>query len=504
MSLKKNILANYLGQGWVALMGIAFIPLYIKYLGLEAYGLVGIYIVLQAWLTLLDVGMTPTLSREMARFTGGAHSSQSIRDLLRSLEIVCIGIALLIVVTLWLVSGWFAQNWFQAGNLPLETIRESIAIMGMVAAMRFVEGLYRGAIVGLQEQVWLNIFSAMFATLRGLGTIVLLAWISPTIQAFFLWQGFISILTVLILAIRVHKTLPDSTRPARFTKNSILNVWDFAKGMVATTLLSLVLTHTDKILLSRLLSLKDFGIYTLATTVANSLMLFVVPLSQSYSPRFTELITRNDQKGLVATYHQGSQLMTVMLIPPALMLILHGETLVTLWSGEVQLAKHTAPLIAILAIGTAFNGLMNLPYMLQLSYGWSTFAAKVNAVLVMIQIPMLFWATQRYGSTGAAWVWVAINASYIFVVINIMHRYLLPNEKWSWYRRDLAYPALAATLISYLGTLIHPAYLTKWGQLAWLILIGTISFLAAIYFSAEIRSNLIALIRRNVLQHLRR
>ena len=67
--LKRNLIANYLGQGWTALMGLAFIALYIKFLGIEAYGLIGIFAVLSAWLALLDMGMTPTVSREMARYT---------------------------------------------------------------------------------------------------------------------------------------------------------------------------------------------------------------------------------------------------------------------------------------------------------------------------------------------------------------------------------------------------------------------------------------------------
>ena len=49
-------------------MGLAFVPLYIHYLGVEAWGLVGLMTMLQALLTLLDMGLTPTLSREMARF----------------------------------------------------------------------------------------------------------------------------------------------------------------------------------------------------------------------------------------------------------------------------------------------------------------------------------------------------------------------------------------------------------------------------------------------------
>ena len=88
MALKHNLVANYLGQGWEAIMSLAFISFYIKYLGIESYGLIGLFALLQVWLSLLDMGMSPTLGREMARFSGDAHSAQSIRDLLRSVEVI--------------------------------------------------------------------------------------------------------------------------------------------------------------------------------------------------------------------------------------------------------------------------------------------------------------------------------------------------------------------------------------------------------------------------------
>jgi hypothetical protein len=53
MSLRANLIANYLGQGWTAVMGLAFVPMYIHYLGMEAYGLIGLFAVMQAWMSLL-------------------------------------------------------------------------------------------------------------------------------------------------------------------------------------------------------------------------------------------------------------------------------------------------------------------------------------------------------------------------------------------------------------------------------------------------------------------
>lgn len=488
MALKKNIVANYLGQGWVALMQLAFIPLYIRYLGMEAYGLIGIFAILQAGLVLLDIGMTPTLNREMARFTAGAHTPQSIRELLHSLEMICVGLAFVIAISVWLASSWFSQHWLRAEQLPLDTVSEAITIMGLVAALRFVESIYRGAILGLQTQVWLNVVIAILATARGLGAVGILVWLSPTIEAFFLWQGCISLVSVIVLALRVHRTLPVAAQPVHFSMQALSGVWNFAQGMIATTFLSLLLTQVDKILLSRLLNLEEFGAYILAATVASALSLLVGPLAQGYYPRFTELLTRNDEPGLITAYHQGSQLMTVMLVPVAMILIFHGETVLYLWTGNAELARNSASLVALLALGTTFLGLMNIPYMLQLAYGWSTFAAKVNAVIVAVLIPVLFWATPRYGAIGAAWVWVAITSSYIFLVIPIMHRRLLPKEKWEWYWRDNAIPVMASACVAYAGTWLSSVGHSKLEQFGWLIAIGLMSFVAALFSASSVQN----------------
>ncbi len=80
-NVKYNIVANYLGQIWVGLIALVFIPLYIDYLGIEAYGLIALFAVMQSMFVLLDAGMTPTLNREMAKFNAGAYDAQFIRVL---------------------------------------------------------------------------------------------------------------------------------------------------------------------------------------------------------------------------------------------------------------------------------------------------------------------------------------------------------------------------------------------------------------------------------------
>ena len=443
--LKRNLIANYLGQGWTALMGLAFIPLYIKYLGIEAYGLIGLFGVLQAWLSLLDMGMTPTLNREMARFTGGSHSATSIRDLLRSIELIALSIAVLIAMIIWAFSGWLASDWLRAENLPIDTVAQAFATMGAVTALRFVESIYRGAIIGLQRQVLYNGVNSALATLRGLGAVVILIWVSPTISAFFIWQGVISLLTLVVLARLTYSALPEAERQGQFSMRALRGIGGFAGGMIGITILALMLTQVDKILLSRLLTLGDYGYYLLASVVASGLSMLVGPICQAFFPRLSELHASNDHAGLIRNYHLGAQLVSVAMGSASIVMIIFAETILTLWTQDTDLALRTATLVSVLAIGNLLNGLMWMPYHTQLVHGWTSLAMRTNIIAVILIVPAIFWVTPRYGAIGAAWVWVSLNAGYVFICIHFMHKKILKKEKFRWYTHDTLGPILAAS-----------------------------------------------------------
>ena len=94
--------------------------------------------------------------------------------------------------------------------------------------------------------------------------VAILAWISPTVIAFFLWQGIVSLISSCAFAIFVHRSLPASTRASRFSLEPLRNVWRFAAGTLLVTLLGFLLSQSDKVVLSGLLSLSAFGLYSLA------------------------------------------------------------------------------------------------------------------------------------------------------------------------------------------------------------------------------------------------
>jgi O-antigen/teichoic acid export membrane protein len=497
--LKHNLISNLIGQGWTALMGLAFVPLYIKYIGIESYGLIGLFTVLTAWLSLLDMGMTPTLSREMARFTGGSHSAQSIRDLLRTIEVIIFSIALVIALVIALGANWIATYWLSAEKLPIQVVSQAFSIMGLVTALRFAESIYRSSIVGLQRQVLFNMVNSSLATLRGLGAIGVLAWLSPTVEAFFLWQGLLSVLTLGILAALTYANLPPIRQRARFSFQALRGVWRFAGGMLGITFLALLLTQVDKVLLSKLLRLIDYGYYTLAAAVAGALYILISPITQAVYPRLCELHAAGDRALFADTYHKAAQLVSVLAGSAAIVMILFGETFLRLWTQNVELAGRIAPLLSLLMLGNLLNGLMWVPYQAQLAYGWTSLTVKVNVVAVAVIVPSILLVTPRYGAIGAAWVWVILNLGYVLIAAQFMYRHILRIERWRWYIHDILLPLGAGLSVAFFLKFSWVVGLSQINQLFLLGLATILTTASALLAAREARRQL----WRAIYPHLR-
>jgi O-antigen/teichoic acid export membrane protein len=454
--LKQNILANYLGNAWTSVMSLAFIPLYLHFLGIEAYGLVGMFATFQATFALLDLGLGATLTRELARLSAQADKAGEMRQLLRTLEVIYGTVAMVIGAIVLLLAPFLAHHWVHPEKLTPATVQQTFMIMGLALACQWPLGLYSGGLMGLQRQVSLNVIRGITATLRGTGAVLLLWLVSPTIQAFFIWQIVLAAMQTLAIRWWLWRILPAGGPPARFHRQVLGGVWRFAAGMSGIAVMSIILTTVDKIILSKLLTLEMFGYYTLAGVAAASLYRLISPIEGAIYPRFTQLVAQGDQTGLIDLYHRSCQMMSVLILPGALMVALFSRELLLLWTRNPVTVEHTHILLSLLVIGAALNGLMYLPYSLQLAHGWTKLAFYTNVVAVVLLTPTLVLVTRRYGAVGAASVWVILNSGYVLITLQLMHRRLLQDEKWRWYARDVSLPFAACLAVAALGRWLLP------------------------------------------------
>lgn len=445
------MIANFVGSGWVALMSFAFIPVYIHFLGIESYGLIGLFISIQAILSLLDLGLGAAATRQVARLSAESSHTEEMHDLVRTLEwiywLVGGGIALAILA----IAPLAARQWIQPVSMPRQEAEYALVLMGLAFAGRWPYFLYSGVMMGLQRQVLFNTLRLFIETLRSAGAAVVLWLIAPTLSAFLIWNLGVAFLSALVGAVGMRACLPKANRTPRFDFGQIRGVWRYAAGLSGIAVSVVILTQADKLIISRLLDLEQLGYYVLAWATANALEQFVGPVYAAFFPSMAQAVASRDDRRLIESYHRGSQLVAFLLVPLGALLVVLPYEVLWLWTRNPHVAASAALLLSVLAAGTVLHGLMSIPYAMQLAHGWVSLAFWVNVASIVVLIPALIVLVPLLGGLGGAIVWLILNACYVLVTIPLMHNRLFPMEKWPWYRNVVLVPVASCGAIAILA-----------------------------------------------------
>ncbi|HEY5595073.1 MAG TPA: oligosaccharide flippase family protein, partial [Nitrospiria bacterium] len=401
--LRRNILANISGQAWSAVLGLLLVPVYLHYMGVEAYGLVGFFASLQAIIAVLDMGLGTTANREVARRTARAETAGESRNLVRTLEIIYWTVGLLIAVLFYAVSDLIATRWVQVRELSVDTVQWAVVILGLTVAVRWPVALYTGVIRGLEKQVLLNGLTAGASTLRGIGAVGVLIFVSPTVAAFLVWQLIAGTIEVAVFGWTAWRNLPGDRDVRHSFDTAILRtIWRFAAGMSGISILITILKQLDKVLISKLLPLEQLGYYTTASIAGMGLYLFITPMFNAVFPRFSSLVSHQDTVSVADTFHRSAQFLSFVVAPMAGVLIFFSHDVLLLWTRSEAVASNAQLALSFFAFGTLMNGMVTVPYALQLASGLAWIALIVNALSVVVLVPLIYVLVNRFGIAGGA------------------------------------------------------------------------------------------------------
>lgn len=486
MRLERNLLVGLANSGWSALLGFAVVPLYLKYLGIESYGLIGFFATTQALFQLLDMGMASTINREVARgmASGKLHDA---RDLLHTLAVIYWGVAAAIVLAVFAAAPVISQYWLQSKSLSSDSISHAVMLIGLVIAARWPVGLYQGVLMGAQRLAVSSGINMLMITVANLGAVVVLAQISPTIEAFFIWQATAGLVYAELMRRAARRVLGVENLQG-FAWGSLKRVWRFSAGMSVVALAGVVFTQMDKVILSKLLGLTEFGQYMLATLVVSGLYVLVTPFFNVVYPRFSALVAQGDTVELMNLYRLCARALATVLFPLAMVLVLNAEDLVLVWTGSAVIAAGVAPVIALLATGSALHGIMYLPYALQLAYGQTRLPVVITLTLIVLLGPLIVLLTLSFGANGAAMAWLALHIVYLIIGTWLTHRHLLKGIALVWIFQDVGIPFAVTAVIGLLGyASSHAVGDSAYAKLGFGILLALTAAILSIAVSSTMR-----------------
>lgn len=490
MSFKRNILANYVSQLYVTGVGILILPLYIQYMGAEAYGLVGFFTMLQAWFGMLDLGLTPTIGRETARYRGGAITAGAYRQLFRALSLIFAAIALLGGSILWLFADTVANSWLQVEKLGTNDVVIAVQIMAVSVALRWMGGLYRGVITGSERLVWLSGFNAVIASLRFILVFASMWLYGFTPVVFFIHQLIVALLEVLGLWLMSCRLLPVKRtleNPIGWSFQPVKPVLKFALSIAFTSSIWVLITQTDKLVLSGILPLAEYGYFTLAVLAASGIMVISGPVSSAIMPRMTRLHAEGKQHELILVYRNATQLVSAIGGSAAITIAFCAEPLLYAWSGDLDLAEQASPILRLYAIGNGFLAVAAFPYYLQYALGNLRYHLIGNALMAIVLIPAIIVAATYYGGVGAGYVWLGLNGIFLGIWIGYVHHRLVPGLHKDWFVKDiLSICAPVAMVLSVISSM-EVNFVTRQSALAYVAGLSAVALILGVIVSSYMR-----------------
>jgi len=257
--------------------------------------------------------------------------------------------------------------------------------------------------------------------------------------------------------------------------------------MAFATTLWVVVTQADKLLLSTLLPLAEYGYFTLAVLVASGVMMISGPVSGAIMPHMAKLEAEGDHAGLIRVYRQSTQLVAVITGAAAITVAFFAEPLLWAWTGDPTLAKQAAPIMILYAVGNGILAVSAFPYYLQYAKGDLRLHLIGNTLFVVMMIPAMIWAVSQYGSVGAGYVWMVLNFIYFIFWVPWIHFRFDTKLNIPWFGHDVLTINVVAALVGYGLFSIMPHVKSCLGLAVELVGVGFLVMLSGACASSVVR-----------------
>ena len=399
-----DLIGGYLYLGAMALITLLVVPVYVRWLGPEVWGIVAWCLTLQGILFSFDALFASLMMRDVARAeVGGSiaatHRHHARRYLRGALLLFTIGQIVVLVLSGAGFVDLSADRWW-ALQLALVQVLFQFANLSAV-----------GYWMGRNRPHVANARLAAFVMLKHALALWLIARFQASAAAYLMPFALIGAVEFIANRRRIRRELDaEADHPDRVLapeQRSELAVHAFA------SLLAMATSHADRVLLSLALPAAEYGRYFLLSSLLLSLLHLQMPLSRSFLPR----IATAPNPGAVV--RRMMVIATLWLGVPAGVLALNAERILHWWLGDPVLAAAGAPSLRLLFLAGALI-VISGPVAVQLvNEHRYRLQAGIQFAMFVVQLATITMLVPHLGmlSGAVAWLLAAVVQSVCFAIV---------------------------------------------------------------------------------------
>ncbi len=411
--IARNTLLNLIGQAVPLLVAVIAIPLIVKGLGTERFGLLTLTWVVMGYFTIFDLGLGRATTKYVAEALGKGEDDQVPQIIWTAVTFQAI---LGIVGTLAL----FGSTDFLVGsvlNIPTQLLgeaRDTFHLLAFAIPVVMISSSFSGVIEATQRFDLINVVKIPSSILTYLLPLVglFLGFNLPGIVALILLARLATLVAFMVMSHRVVPKLSEYS----VSFNRFYSLFTYGGWVTVSSVVSPVLVYLDRLLIGSLLTIAAVAYYTAPYEAVTRLSIISFSLTMTLFPAFSTLEGVKDRQKMGKFFARSIKYVLLATGPIVILVVLFAKEILQIWLGTDFAAKSTVAM-QVLVLGVLINSLALTPFALLQGIGRPDLPAKFHLLELPVYIGIAWILVNEFGIAGAAGAWtvrVALDALLLF------------------------------------------------------------------------------------------
>jgi len=414
--LARNTIYNIIGQVAPLLASFFAIPLLIKSLGTDRYGLLTLAFIFIGYFSLFDLGLGRALTQLVAEKLGKGQNEE-IPSLVWTALLLMLGLGLVGALVLAMLSPWLIYNVFKTPEALKAEVLPTFYMLAASIPVVITTAALAGILIAQQRFDLLNAVRVPMGFFTSLGPLLVLPFSQSLfpVVAVLVAGRLIAWLAHLLLCFQSMPTLHQkvSLRP-----KVIGTLLHFGGWMTVTNIVSPMMVYMDRFLIGSLLSVSAVAYYATPYDIVTRLLIIPGALVSVLFPAFATSLAQDKNRARLL-FNRGLKYTYLALFPITLIIVTLAYEGLNFWLGD-EFAKNSTPILQWLAIGVLINSLAQAPSTLLQAAGRPDINAKLHFIELPFYLFSVWYLIGAYGIHGAAIAWVfrvAVDALFLFSMV---------------------------------------------------------------------------------------
>jgi O-antigen/teichoic acid export membrane protein len=446
--LARNTIWNLLGQILPMVVGIVTIPLIIRGMGVERFGVLSLAWVVVGYFSLFDLGLGRALTKFVADKLGtiDEHVIPSLAwtSLLLMLILGVIGAMVGLAFSPWLVHRLLKIP----SGLQAEALRGFYLLAVSIPVVTTTAGL-RGILEALQRFRIVNVIRIPTSIFSFIAPLLVLP----------ISRSLVPVLAVLVgarlIGCGVHvwacfRAVPELYRSPSLDSSFILPMARYGGWMTVNNVVGPMMVYVDRFLVGAVLSVSAIAYYTVPVDMVLRLIAIPTAVVGVLFPAFAMTLNQNPTHSSMLLA-RGLKYVFLAVFPIVLIIVTFAPEGLRLWLGPT-FSVYGSSVLRWAAAGVLVNSLSTLPFVLIQSAGRPDITALLLAGEMPVYWGALWLLTRWLGIEGTAIAWAGRLGVEAMLVFFISGRLLPPMPKLV---PRLAMAVVSALAFLYFGSLLQ-------------------------------------------------